>query len=77
MKASIEDKRGRQFFKEIDIENIVDEDAIKFAKAMGLPAEFCTGKMSNELKQKMNYMKSKHRSSLLLRKWPADGYYFK
>lgn len=33
--------------------------------------------MSNEVKQKLNYMKSKHRSNLLLRKWSADGYYFK
>ena len=31
--------------------------------------------MSNCLVQKMNYMKSKHRSNLLLRKWSADGYW--
>lgn len=33
--------------------------------------------MSNEVKQKMNYMKTKHRSNLLLRKWSSDGYFFK
>lgn len=25
----------------------------------------------------MNYMKSKHRTSLVLRKWSQDGYFFK
>ena len=25
----------------------------------------------------MNYMKTKHRSNLLLRKWSSDGYFFK
>ena len=51
---------------------------MKLAKEMGLTdPEFQTGKMSNELKQKMNYMKSKHRTNLLLRKWSADGYFFK
>ena len=33
------------------------------------------GRMSNALIQKMNYMKSKHRSGLLLRKWSQDGYW--
>ena len=36
---------------------------------------FRTGKMSHELKQKMAYMKSKHRSEMLLRKWAQDGYW--
>ena len=31
--------------------------------------------MSNTLVQKMNYMKSKHRSNLILRKWSQDGYW--
>ena len=36
---------------------------------------FRTGMMSHELKQKMAYMKSKHRSEMLLRKWAQDGYW--
>lgn len=60
----------RQFFKELPIENVVDEEAIAQAKQMGLTEPgFLTGVMSNELKQKMNFMKSKHRTNLLLRKW--------
>ena len=38
---------------------------------------FLAGVMSNELKQKMSFMKSKHRTNLLLRKWSQDGYFFK
>jgi hypothetical protein len=33
--------------------------------------------MTNELVQKMNFMKSKHRSSLLLKKWSQDNYFYK
>ena len=78
LKASAEDKRNQKFFKELPIENIVDEDAIKEAKQMGLTAEvFLSGRMTNELVQKMNYMKSKHRTNILLSKWSQDGYFFK
>lgn len=45
---------------------------------MGLSEpEFLAGVMSNELKQKMSFMKSKHRTNLLLRKWSQDRYFFK
>jgi hypothetical protein len=45
---------------------------------MGLTAEvFLSGRMTNELVQKMNYMKSKHRTNILLSKWSQDGYFFK
>ena len=45
---------------------------------MGLTdPDLLTGVMSNELKQKMCFMKTKHRSNLLLRKWSNDGYFFK
>ena len=33
--------------------------------------------MSNEVKQKLDYMKSKHRSGLLLKNWSRDGYWCK
>ena len=50
IKASVEDKRNCRFFKELPIESVVDEDAIKQAKAMGLTEpEFLAGKMTNEL----------------------------
>jgi len=62
----------------LPIEDIVDEDAIAQAKQMGLTdPELLTGKMSNEVMQKMAYMKSKHRTSFLLRKWSQDGYFHK
>jgi uncharacterized protein YnzC (UPF0291/DUF896 family) len=78
IKASIEDKINCKFFKELPIENEIDEEAIKHAKAMGLTEpEFLAGKMSNELVQKMNYMKSKHRTNLLLKKWSQDNYFYK
>ena len=77
-KASVEDKRNCKFFKELPIETVVDEQAIKEAKAMGLTgSDFLGGKMTNELVQKMNFMKSKHRSSLLLKKWSQDNYFYK
>lgn len=78
IKSTPEEKRSGKFFKDLYIESVVDEEAIKSAKQMGLtdPA-FLTGRMSNELVQKMCYMKSKHRTSLPLRKWSQDGYFFK
>ena len=33
--------------------------------------------MSHALTQKMNYMKSKHRTETLLKSWSADNYYLK
>lgn len=33
--------------------------------------------MSNEVKQKLDYMKSKHRSGMLLKNWSRDGYWCK
>ena len=54
----------------------MDHEAIQYARSAGLTDPvFKTGKMSNKLLQKMNYMKSKHRSNLLLRNWSADGYW--
>ena len=51
IKATPEDKRNCKFFKELPIEDIVDDDAIKQAKKMGLTdPEFLTGRMSNEVK---------------------------
>jgi len=45
---------------------------------MGLTQpDLLSGRMSNELTQKMSFMKSKHRTNLLLRKWSQDGYFFK
>lgn len=45
---------------------------------MGLTdPEFLAGRMSNEMIQKMSYMKSKHRTNLLLRKWCQDQYFLK
>jgi hypothetical protein len=45
---------------------------------MGLTEpDFLTGRMSNELVQKMSYMKSKHRTNMLLRKWSQDNYFHK
>jgi hypothetical protein len=50
IKATPEEKRTCKFFKDFSIESVVDEDAIKAAKEMGLTApEFLTGRMSNEL----------------------------
>lgn len=55
---------------------MIDHEAITYAREKGLTDPvFKTGKMQNGLVQKMNYMKSKHRSSLLLRKWSIDGYW--
>mmetsp|Transcript_25482 Transcript_25482/g.34045 ORF Transcript_25482/g.34045 Transcript_25482/m.34045 type:complete len:217 (+) Transcript_25482:481-1131(+) len=55
---------------------MIDHEAITYARESGLTDPvFKTGRMSNGLVQKMNYMKSKHRSHLLLRKWSADGYW--
>ena len=55
---------------------MIDHEAIAYARNAGLTDPvFKTGRMSNALVQKMNYMKSKHRSNLLLRKWSADGYW--
>lgn len=55
---------------------MVDHEAINYAKKAGLSdITFRTGKMSNGLIQKMDYMKSKHRSNLLLQKWSHDGYW--
>ena len=76
LKATPEQKRTGKFFKELPIENMIDHEAIAYARKAGLTDPvFKTGKMSNQLLQKMNYMKSKHRSNLLLRKWTADGYW--
>lgn len=45
---------------------------------MGLTQpDLLAGRMSLDLCQKMSYMKSKHRTNLLLRKWSQDGYFFK
>ena len=78
LKATPEQKKLGTFFREIPIENVMDHQAIEECKKQGLydldPC-FRTGKMSHELKQKMAYMKSKHRSEMLLRKWAQDGYW--
>ena len=75
LKASPEEKRNNIFFKEVPVESVVDQQAIEECKNFGLynldPC-FRTGKMSQELKQKMGYMKSKHRTDMLLRKWSQD-----
>ena len=75
LKASPEEKRNKIFFKEVPVESVVDQQAIEECKKFGLynldPC-FRTGKMSHELKQKMGYMKSKHRTDMLLRKWSQD-----
>lgn len=76
LKATAEEKRTQKFFKELPIENMIDHEAIAYARQSGLTDPvFKTGRMSNALVQKLNYMKSKHRSNLLLRKWSADGYW--
>ena len=46
-----------------------------FAKSEGLPDHFLKGKLSNQVKQKTDYMKSKHRSNLLLKDWSRDEYW--
>lgn len=75
-KASSEDKRTCKFFKDLPLENMIDHEAIAYARQAGLTDPvFKTGRMSNALVQKMNYMKSKHRSNMLLRKWSSDGYW--
>ena len=57
---------------------MIDHEAIAYARQSGLTDPvFKTGKMSNPVVQKMNYMKSKHRSNLILRQWSADGYWQK
>lgn len=57
---------------------MIDHEAIAYARQAGLTDPvFKTGKMPNDVVQKMNYMKSKHRSNLLLRQWSADGYWQK
>ena len=57
---------------------MIDHDAIAYARQAGLTDPvFKTGKMSNPVVQKMNYMKSKHRSNLILRQWSEDGYWQK
>lgn len=76
LKATPEEKRTQKFFKELPIENMIDHEAIAYAREAGLTDPiFKTGRMSNAVVQKLNYMKSKHRSGLLLRKWSADGYW--
>ena len=76
LKATPEDKRVGKFFKELPIENMIDHEAIAYARDSGLTDPVLkSGKMGNSLVQKMNYMKSKHRSNLLLRKWSQDGYW--
>ena len=76
LNATTEEKRAAKFFKELPIENMIDHEAIAYARQAGLVDPiFKTGKMSSQLIQKMNYMKSKHRSNLLLRKWSQDGYW--
>ena len=76
MKATPEEKRNGKFFKELPIENMIDHEAIAYARESGLTDPvFKTGRMSNTLVQKMNYMKSKHRSNMILRKWSQDGYW--
>lgn len=55
---------------------MIDHEAIAYAREAGLKDPvFRTGRMSNAVVQKMNYMKSKHRSNFLLRKWSQDGYW--
>ena len=55
---------------------MIDHEAIAYARNSGLTDPvFKQGRMPNALVQKMNYMKSKHRSHLLLRKWSQDGYW--
>ena len=76
LKATPEEKRIGKFFKELPIENMIDHEAIAYARNSGLTDPvFKQGRMPNPLVQKMNYMKSKHRSHLLLRKWSQDGYW--
>ena len=57
---------------------MVDLKAIEMTKEYGLtdPA-FLSGRMSNETLQKINYMKTKHRSNFLLQKWSSDQYWTK
>jgi hypothetical protein len=52
-----------------------DTKAMHFAKTEGLPDYFFKGKLSNAVKQKTDYMKSKHRSNLLLKDWSRDEYW--
>ena len=67
LKASIEDKVNGTFFHKLPLEDLVDHEAIAYAKKAGITDEsLLSGTMSNGLIQKMNYMKSKHRSGLLL-----------
>ena len=78
LKATPQEKRENKFFKVLPIEEVIDNEAIRYAQKSGLTAQhLLTGKMSNEVKQKLDYMKSKHRSGLLLKNWSRDGYWCK
>ena len=74
--ADKESRRAGKFFKDLPLENMVDYEAIAYAKKAGLTDPvFRTGKMSTQLKQKINYTKVKHRGGHLLRHWSKDGYW--
>ena len=78
IKATPEEKSVNKYFLDLPIEQTIDEEAIGYAKGAGLKDPiFHTGRLSNCTLQKLNYMKSKHRTSFLLRKWSADGYWYK
>lgn len=74
--ADSEAKRTVKFFKDLPLENMVDHEAIAYARDAGLTDPvFRTGKMSTKLLQKINYTKVKHRGGHLLREWSKDGYW--
>lgn len=73
--ASPEERKTRKFFRDLPLENMIDHEAIAYAREAGLTDPvFLSGRMSTELVQKINFIKCKHRP-ILLRKWISDGYW--
>ena len=53
----------------------MDHETIQLAKEWGLGSDFQTGKLSNRVKQQMDYYKAKHRTGMLLKDWSRDNYW--
>ena len=73
--ADDQERQEEQLFPPLEVEQIVDHETIKLAKEWGLDSNFQTGKLSNRVKQQMDYCKAKHRTGMLLKDWSRDKYW--
>ena len=63
-KATLKERQTLKFFKLLPIELLIDQEAINVAKNAGLTDPvFTTGRMSDELAQKIAYIKLQNRSN--------------